>query len=140
MARRLTDAAATEALGVELEASCPPGTVIHLVGDLGAGKTTLARGFLRAAGYDGPVRSPTFTLLEPYDTPHGRIVHLDLYRIAGAEELEAIGLREYLDGSTRLLIEWPERGGAALPRADVTVRLEAVEEGRRAVVLMRNSP
>jgi tRNA threonylcarbamoyladenosine biosynthesis protein TsaE len=105
--------------------------VIFLEGDLGAGKTTFVRGVLRALGVSGPIRSPTFTLLETYEAAGRTFAHLDLYRLS-APEIEAIGLRDLLTRGTVLFVEWPERGGAgALPPADVRVRLEIDGAGRR---------
>jgi tRNA threonylcarbamoyladenosine biosynthesis protein TsaE len=130
MERFLNSAEATEALGARLAAAMPAGAIVYLQGDLGTGKTTLVRGFLRALGHTGPVRSPTYTLLEPY-APGGRpIYHLDLYRLADAEELEFIGLRDCLDGRAIVLVEWPERGHGVLPPADLTVTLSDHDNGR----------
>ena len=96
---------------------------IALYGPLGAGKTTLARALLRAAGHVGPVRSPTFTLVEPYELEAFTVLHLDLYRLAAADELEWLGVRERF-GDVLLLIEWPERGAGWLPMADLELRLD----------------
>lgn len=96
---------------------------VALYGPLGAGKTTLARALLRAAGHSGPVRSPTFTLVEPYELRAFTVLHLDLYRLAAAEELEWLGVRDQF-GDVVLLIEWPERGEGWLPAADIELRLD----------------
>ena len=103
---------------------------VHLQGDLGTGKTTLVRGLLRGRGHAGAVRSPTFTLVEPYDTPRGRVYHLDLYRLAEGEELEYLGLRDLLAEPALLLIEWPERGSGWLPPPDLHIELHHAPEGR----------
>src|SRR5437016_2622805 len=111
----------TEAFGGRLATSWPGGSAfgtVHLIGDLGAGKTTLARGFLRACGVSGPVRSPTYTLVELYETATVSIVHLDLYRLLDPSELEALGLREWASPGYVWLIEWPERGQGRLPFPD----------------------
>ena len=113
----LDSAAATEALGARLAHVLTPGCILYLRGDLGAGKTTLVRGLLHGLGYPGIVKSPTYTLVEPYAIGKWRLFHWDLYRLADPEELEYLGLREQLDGETALLIEWPERGPGELPPA-----------------------
>ncbi len=123
---------ATLELGARLAGSLQPGLIVFLKGELGTGKTTLVRGLLRALGYSGPVRSPTFTLVEPYVTEAGRIYHFDLYRLADPEELEYIGAREYFDGDALCLIEWPERGAGWLPPADILIELSVDGRGRRA--------
>ncbi len=127
----LADAAATEALGARLAAVRPNDGVVHLIGDLGAGKTTLVRGFLRAAGHHGSVKSPTYTLVEPYELAGRPLYHLDLYRLADPEELEFIGLREMLSGAL-LLVEWPDQGRGVLPEPGLVITLAAEGEGRRA--------
>ncbi len=117
----------TERFGGCLAASRPRGgelAVIYLEGDLGAGKTTFARGFLRACGVGGPVRSPTYTLMEVYETSTVSIIHLDLYRLRDASELEPLGLREWACPGHVWLIEWPERGEGLLPLPDLSVALE----------------
>src|SRR6056297_3323471 len=120
----LADAAATEALGAALAGplrrACESrAVVLHLAGPLGAGKTTLVRGLLRGLGHRGAVRSPTYTLIEPYDELTPRVYHLDLYRLGDPEELDYLGLRDLLTGDTLLLIEWPERGLGVLPTPDL---------------------
>jgi len=126
---------ATDALGAALAATRPPRGVVYLHGDLGAGKSTLARALLRALGVHGAIRSPTYTLIEPYLLNGGdEAVHLDLYRIAAADELEFLGLDSLAAQTALWLVEWPERGGKALPQADLRVDLEVMGDGRRAVL------
>jgi tRNA threonylcarbamoyladenosine biosynthesis protein TsaE len=128
----LPDEAATQALGVRLAATLPARAVAHLQGDLGAGKTTLARALLRALGVEGAVKSPTYTLIERYAVEGGEVAHLDLYRIADPEELEFLGLDE-LHASARLwLVEWPARGRGFLPSPDLQIRLAMAGAGRSA--------
>ncbi len=126
----LADDMATAALGGALAASQPAHAVVHLQGDLGAGKSTLARAWLRALGVTGAIRSPTYTLVERYPLASGgEALHLDLYRIGDAGELEFLGLD---DSEARLwLVEWPERGLSALPAADLEIALAVEGAGRR---------
>jgi tRNA threonylcarbamoyl adenosine modification protein YjeE len=128
---QLPTPADTDALGAALARALPPeSSVAWLHGDLGAGKSSLARALLRELGVEGAIRSPTYTLIERYSPAVGDVVHLDLYRIAAAGELEFLGLDE-LRGEVRLwLVEWPERGGAALPAPDLEVRLAMAGAGR----------
>lgn len=126
----LDSAAATEALGARLAGGLAPGCVLYLSGDLGAGKTTLTRGFLRALGHRGTVKSPTFTLVEPYQLDGWRLFHWDLYRLADPEEMEYLGLRDQIDGEAVLLVEWPEHGPGELPPADLEITLGYAGEGR----------
>ena len=104
--------------------------VIWLEGDLGAGKTTFARGLIHALGYQGRVKSPTYGLLEQYQTDSAQILHMDLYRIAEPGELEFLGLADLLDNQTILLIEWPEKGGDWIPEADFVFKFGYTPEGR----------
>ena len=119
-----------EQLGGMLAGCSPRSLIVYLQGDLGAGKTTLVRGFLRGLGHQGTVKSPTYTLMEPYSVDGRSICHLDLYRLADAEELEYLGIRDLLQQETILLIEWPERGEGVLPAADLTIRIQHREHGR----------
>lgn len=127
----LADGEATERFGALLARCVPAGAVVFLEGDLGAGKTTLARGFLRGLGHTGAVRSPTYTLVEPYETASGPVYHFDLYRLADPEELEFMGVRDFFGGEARCLVEWPGRGTGWLPSPDLTLRLEREGAGRR---------
>ena len=129
----LPDANATEALGQALAATRPTSAVVYLQGELGAGKSTLARALLRALGVTGAIRSPTYTLVERYPLRGGdEALHLDLYRIGDVGELEFLGL-DATDAALWLL-EWPERGGAGLPKADLRVDLEISGAGRSAAL------
>ncbi|WP_147651331.1 tRNA (adenosine(37)-N6)-threonylcarbamoyltransferase complex ATPase subunit type 1 TsaE [Vulcaniibacterium gelatinicum] len=127
----LPDAEATVTLGRALAVTRPPAAVVYLAGDLGAGKSTLARALLRALGVHGPIRSPTYTLVERYpltDAVGGEALHLDLYRIGDPGELEFLGLEP--GEATLWLVEWPERGGDRLPPADLRIALGLSGEGR----------
>jgi tRNA threonylcarbamoyladenosine biosynthesis protein TsaE len=129
----LPDAGATMGLGAAIARAMPAAAmaaaVLYLRGDLGAGKTTCARSLLQALGVTGVVRSPTYALVETYPLPGLECVHADLYRLNGAADVEELGLREYLKPGHLLLIEWPERGGAALPAADIELALGYPEFG-----------
>ena len=126
----LPDEVATQLLAQVLAAHQPQGAVVHLVGDLGAGKSTLARAWLRALGVTGTVRSPTYTLVERYPVAGGEALHLDLYRIGDACELDFLGLDDI--AAALWLVEWPERGAGALPAADLRIELALDGAGRSA--------
>ena len=119
-----------EAVGSALAKSLSFGDIIFLEGELGAGKTTISRGILRGFGYRGIAASPTYTLLELYELMVHRVVHLDLYRITAAIDLEGIGFRDYLDGQTICLIEWPENGAGFLPAPTLRIILKYAGVGR----------
>ncbi|NID15636.1 tRNA (adenosine(37)-N6)-threonylcarbamoyltransferase complex ATPase subunit type 1 TsaE [Luteibacter yeojuensis] len=128
--RLLPDEEATTALGRRLAGLLPGGGVIYLHGDLGAGKTTFARAFLRALGVGERVKSPTYSLVEGYDLGERRAFHLDLYRIADPGELEWLGLDNLAEPGAVVLVEWPERGRGALPRADLEIHFRHEDAGR----------
>ena len=110
-----------EAFGRYLATILPKNCVVYLSGDLGAGKTTLVRGYLRGLGHEGPVKSPTYTLMEPYELEGWRCYHFDLYRLADPEELDYLGLRDLLMEQAVLLFEWPELGEGGIPDADLRI-------------------
>jgi tRNA threonylcarbamoyladenosine biosynthesis protein TsaE len=127
----LPDTDATERLGRLLAHLGPAPAVIYLSGELGAGKTTFSRGFIQACGHRGAVKSPTYTLIEPYELPAGKVFHLDLYRLNDPTELEFLGLEDLLAEAGVCLIEWPERAGSLLPPADLTITLHHANGARR---------
>lgn len=130
MRKYLNSMEETEQFGAELFKSVPSKCLIFLYGDLGAGKTTLVRGFLRAAGYNGVVKSPTYTLVEEYTIDTRKIFHFDLYRVNDPEELEWIGIRDYFDQDSICFIEWPDRGIGFLPEPDGVITLKTQGLGR----------
>jgi tRNA threonylcarbamoyladenosine biosynthesis protein TsaE len=130
-----------QALGRTLLAAPHAPVVVYLQGNLGAGKTTLVTGILNAAGFAGFARSPTYTLIEPYETSSKTFYHLDLYRLTDPLEVEPLGLRDLLVNGAVLLIEWPDRGAGMLPPADVTVDLDySLKVDARHVRLLAASP
>ncbi|MGR8921980.1 MAG: tRNA (adenosine(37)-N6)-threonylcarbamoyltransferase complex ATPase subunit type 1 TsaE [Gammaproteobacteria bacterium] len=128
----LPDEAATEAFARHFLEALPAdlsGWTVLLNGELGAGKSTFARALIKAAGHDGPVPSPTYTLVEPYILPRGNIYHIDLYRVSDEEELRYLGWTELDDGCR--LVEWPDRAPGLREQADLDLRLEYEGDGRR---------
>ncbi|OBV37566.1 tRNA (adenosine(37)-N6)-threonylcarbamoyltransferase complex ATPase subunit type 1 TsaE [Janthinobacterium psychrotolerans] len=130
----LHDEAGTAALGAALARALAPGLAIYLHGDLGAGKTALTRALLHAAGHAGHVKSPTYTLSEPYSVQLGgqavQVIHFDLYRMGSAEEFLDAGFREDFDGHNICIIEWPEKAYPVLPAADLDIYLSVAGQGR----------
>jgi tRNA threonylcarbamoyladenosine biosynthesis protein TsaE len=132
MKRRVTTEQEMEALGGLLARQLRAGQRFYLRGPLGAGKTTLVRGVLRGAGHAGSVKSPTFTLVEPYALEDVTLFHFDLYRLKDPQELEFMGIRDYWGGVC--MIEWPEKGGALLPPADLDIAIEPASDGREVTL------
>ncbi|POZ62531.1 tRNA (adenosine(37)-N6)-threonylcarbamoyltransferase complex ATPase subunit type 1 TsaE [Chromobacterium alticapitis] len=126
----LPDENATLALGAAFAAAARPGLVVHLLGDLGAGKTTFTRGLLAALGHQGKVKSPTYTLVESYPFPDYSVHHFDLYRFADPEEWNDAGFSEYFGQDSLCLVEWPDKAEGLLPAADLTLELAVTGSGR----------
>lgn len=129
---RIENEAAMNAFAAKLAQQVQPPCIIYLQGELGAGKTTLTRGFLRALGYEGKVKSPTFTLIESYDIDNHKVFHVDLYRLTSPDELEFLGLGEYFTEESIGIIEWPERGEGFLPPPNLVCRI-TIEGDQRVV-------
>ncbi|NVK75494.1 MAG: tRNA (adenosine(37)-N6)-threonylcarbamoyltransferase complex ATPase subunit type 1 TsaE [Oceanospirillaceae bacterium] len=125
---------AMEALGVAFSSALKAGMVVYLEGDLGMGKTTMVRGILRGLGYQGPVKSPTYTIVEPYELSTMEAYHFDLYRVSDPEELEFMGVRDYFSEGSVCLIEWAEMGRGILPEADVMISLGLIKQGRNVLL------
>lgn len=136
---KLADADATARLGAALAVGIAPGHVLHLSGELGSGKTTLARGLLRALGVHGAVKSPTYAWVEPYTLSSLDLYHFDFYRFNNNNEWLSSGLREYFRPDAVCIVEWPERAGDLLPPPDLAVRL-SYEGGARRAAIEASSP
>jgi len=135
----IIDAPAMEVLGRKLASVCSPGSKLFLQGELGAGKTTLSRGFLNGLGHQGIVKSPTYTLVEPYQIGDLEVFHFDLYRLNDPEELESIGIRDYFSGEGICLVEWPEKGAGHLGEPDIHIHIH-YQDDQRKVLLEANTP
>lgn len=134
----IDDEQAMQALGESFSKKLSGGMTLHLSGELGAGKTTFVRGVLRGLGYSGAVKSPTFTLVESYNLNSKPVYHMDFYRVDDPQELELIGIRDYLDGERLCLIEWPARAGTLLPEPDVNIQIKDQEPGRKVLVKVQD--
>ena len=130
----LKDEAETRELGAAIATLLPVGGIVFLHGDLGAGKTTLVRGLLRSLGFTGTVKSPTYTLVEPYRINDRDIYHFDLYRLGDPEELEYLGIRDYLRKDALCLIEWPEKAGDFIGKVDLSITLAYKKQARSAEI------
>lgn len=136
---RVTSAQHMERLGAQLAPALPKLRLVYLYGELGSGKTTFVRGLLRACGHRGAVKSPTFTLVEPYALAGLEIYHFDLYRLAEPRELEFIGFRDYVRHNSVCLVEWADRGEGFLPPADLELRIRQRSDDERIVELVARS-
>ena len=129
----------TEQFGLKIAESMNLPLVIYLIGDLGAGKTRLSRAILHGLGHHGTVKSPTYTIVEPYNLDSCDVYHFDLYRLADPLELDFLGIRDYFTENSLALVEWPERGKGVLNPADINIELSFTETGRDCVISSKSS-
>ena len=138
----LADEQATIEIGSQLanviQTTIKQGVIVYLNGDLGAGKTTLTRGFVRGMGHVGNVKSPTYTLVEPYELGDWNVYHFDLYRLSDPEELEYMGIRDYFADNCCCFVEWPEKGAGVLAQADLVINIAYTGE-QRSISLLASS-
>nr|WP_225740773.1 tRNA (adenosine(37)-N6)-threonylcarbamoyltransferase complex ATPase subunit type 1 TsaE [Pseudoalteromonas peptidolytica] len=135
----MADEPATVAMGNKIAQVVRQGAVLFLHGDLGAGKTTLTRGIVQSLGHSGKVKSPTYTLVEPYELEDVSIYHFDLYRLGSPEELEYMGIRDYFANHAICVVEWPEKGEGFIPSPDIDITMQYAGEGRQAILQAKSS-
>ena len=135
----IADEAAMIDFGERLASVCAHARLVFLQGELGAGKSTMVRGFMKGCGYHGRVKSPTFTLVEPYELGDKTVYHMDLYRLSDPEELEFIGIRDMLGKNSVCLVEWPDKAGGMLGKPDITIKINYLESGRDVELIGLNS-